>query len=675
MSNPTRGRRARVSTRRPDPFVQQAFGGKSFIDLQRNAMQWRNQLHRSGVTDMGSGTQPLPNPSQIRRYTQTQLAIFLEQAIVVGNTARLANMNALASNRLIPEPQVPAPAILSGAVRVPPRMTPVIGIPNRSGLMSQSGNNLTTQNIITRNVLTGGNAQPHSRAFAKQQRIPNLKSSAGLGMLKVQPTFGSRSIMGVDNLVSAVPVEQVVTNTPPEAGGVGFNVDDNLVVLTTARISELGQGAFHSGSIRDLLVGISERVGPNASFEDVANSIDPAGFDAGFTGRSTLTGDQVNVLIRSTLQALAVGRKLGASNVERKEQLQNPGGSMLPTNPVIDQASKDISDNTSLAPVTATQSRATLGDTLDPVNDTFDPTAGLPTASSSSSSSTEANRGLAVTQENPSARALEKKYDFEPTDRLSSIPGAAENAFSLIYGDGYEDNSYLGNAVAEEASDIAGEFKEQVEGRAKEFRVAGEKAAFDFATTGDTSSAAQMANDVKDQVMGHVRDFASDPRQGVASRAEAIGRDLADRAASRISGRVPRDAPGVFDEMKGILNGALESKERGGYSEGAGGTGNLPAGPVYRNQHGVGHGRAIDHDGSGGLSQAERDHMPFNERQLAYLHQFNPHMAGKLAGPTKIKKKKPRRISSKRTSQQIDIVQQGNAAAAAYRDVFKTSFQ
>jgi len=257
---------------------------------------------------------------------------------------------------------------------------------------------------------------------------------------------------------------------------------------------------------------------------------------------------------------------------------------------------------------------------------------------------------------NPVVVRWENETEQEPTKTLPKLPNADRHAYGLIYGDGYNDSTPLGNVGGnvdqiEESKSHSSTFADLVER--------------------ERVSNIEQDIDVEEvsQRMGHVEDLLQDPRVAAAAEktAEFFKNEAKRRISRRLGGEVPKEAQGVLDDMKGILSSGERDRQNGGYSEGPGGTGELPLQNRASGRSG------IDYNGDGSLSQKERDEAKYNAA-LSYIQRYNPLAAGKLGGSTKVRRSKPIPVSMKKSRNQVNLVRQSVAGAQAYRDVFQTTF-
>jgi hypothetical protein len=176
-------------------------------------------------------------------------------------------------------------------------------------------------------------------------------------------------------------------------------------------------------------------------------------------------------------------------------------------------------------------------------------------------------------------------------------------------------------------------------------------------------------------------DLLNDPRSAATEMAKDVAKEIVKRGKKALGDEVPRRAPGQWSDLLAGMNAAERDIARGGggFSEGMGGTGNLPN---YQAGFGVTGPRRITGDpkppdGGGNprpLTQRERDEAKYNQ-SLAYIQQYNPLLAQKLKGSITIPREPLVPISSTRFSNQVKRVQHGVAGHAAYRDVFRTTFK
>ena len=266
------------------------------------------------------------------------------------------------------------------------------------------------------------------------------------------------------------------------------------------------------------------------------------------------------------------------------------------------------------------------------------------------------------------SKALEEvEQSFEPTKDIAEVAGAFENAFSLIYGSEY-DSAVYGTENIERVKN----FVEQ----SKLMREIGEKHGIkeyiEYGKSGLIESGEEVLKSAKKTGIESLKDIATDvmtggeldPWAAATSVAENVLAEGARRVRERVAGEVPRDAPGQLDELGGILRGGR------GFSEGAGGSGDLPV--RYNRQ---GHGGI--HASGNHITLAQR--FPnINERPNADPRgkpvPIDTTLAGAAKGKTVIKKKKPRRISTRQWGNQVDLVQQGVAGANAYRNIFQNTY-
>jgi hypothetical protein len=266
------------------------------------------------------------------------------------------------------------------------------------------------------------------------------------------------------------------------------------------------------------------------------------------------------------------------------------------------------------------------------------------------------------------SKALEEvEQSFEPTKDLAEVAGAFENAFSLIFGSEYDSAAY-GTENIERVKNFVEESKLVRDLGAKHDI----EKFIEHGRSGLIEAGQEVLESAKKTGMESVKDIATDvmtggeldPWDAARSVAENVLAEGARRVRERVSGEVPRSAPGQLDDLRGILKGGR------GFSEGAGGSGDLPV--RYNNQ---GHGGI--HASGNHITLAQR--FPnINERPNADPRgkpvPIDTTLAGMAKGKTVIKKRKPRRISTKKWGTQIDLVQQGVAGSNAYRNVFQNTY-
>ena len=152
----------------------------------------------------------------------------------------------------------------------------------------------------------------------------------------------------------------------------------------------------------------------------------------------------------------------------------------------------------------------------------------------------------------------------------------------------------------------------------------------------------------------------TDPRQSITK----FGKEVAQKGIENTL------RGGSVTDLAGIVSDAARSALRGGFSDGPGGTGNLP------NRQARSVINSLDLDRNRRYSQKERDEMIYKNRLngMGYIEQYNPLAAGRMKGSIKIPRKMPPSISTKRQSNQVKLVQQSVGNYKQRRDIFQTSF-
>lgn len=240
----------------------------------------------------------------------------------------------------------------------------------------------------------------------------------------------------------------------------------------------------------------------------------------------------------------------------------------------------------------------------------------------------------------------------EQTNDVAGLPGAWANATSLVYGDGDENAaSALPEDEVKSAFDAVKKIGSMLaEGVIPPDQIEQAKAGMQSARDFLSSAGIDPENPAGSEDQSGVN-----PRGVIDHIQTQVERAIEGRASGRRdrgrNGEVPRSAPGLFDEMKGINN----------------------ANGIERVRRATNFGRRIagmsSMTSTGKVDEAKFDAM------LAHLWKVNPLMAKKLKGTLKIQRKKPAHISTKMQRNQVDLIQQGNARYKEIRDVFQTSYQ
>lgn len=344
---------------------------------------------------------------------------------------------------------------------------------------------------------------------------------------------------------------------------------------------------------------------------------------------------------------------------------------------------------------------------------------------------------LAVTADRAPRNQLyeETVQALEPTGELKKIADAWDNSYSLVYGDGYQGgNPVLGTAGASEqfvkdvrnGMDHVAQFTMD-EGQRKideAVRLAREGAPdhqygplynqgkammaegqdmmreFEKMQHSNLPSVQKAKEQVAQTVQNKFQEVLEDPNKAlnaleqfgevikdpkgaVMKTGEMVADEMKRRTEDYALGKLPKDAPGVFDDMKGVLSSAVEDRKEGGHSQGAGGTGEINDYFERLRQAG---GRI-----QGGVLSRARGARPDvgGQRQMgtsgtstsSYFPQSDNSLPKdddelrKYTGSLKIARKPVPKISRKKAHNQVYAVQRGIAEYNAYKTVFNSSFR
>jgi hypothetical protein len=393
-------------------------------------------------------------------------------------------------------------------------------------------------------------------------------------------------------------------------------------------------------------------------------------------------------LINSALQDPKAGisrmlERIAGTNLDKTPAMQ---ASMLPTDPLVDEFSRDNIDRMRAEPLTTSGERPSQSSVV------------------SSSIPSQPQPDLSEQKESPVDIADEKTDPL-----LGSRPSAGrDNALSRITPQEAQEKGY----TREQLTDASNRFRQaeagiqDISGRVRDnpfFReVAEQKYGYSPEDMEHMARAAEWGARSAGDLVDNVGEVAVDPRRQLAE----TGATLADNMARRVvDSQVPglydtvkefagRANIGTFEDMEGVLRQGVDIARRGGFSRGPGGVGNLPNPQAHEEL------KEIDTDRDGRVSRRERREAPKNHG-IRFVERFNPEAAGRLRHPTEAEamarerrramafglRKQPRKgelriarepiipISTKKARNQVKLVQKAVAGYKERRDIFQTSFK
>lgn len=339
-----------------------------------------------------------------------------------------------------------------------------------------------------------------------------------------------------------------------------------------------------------------------------------------------------------------------------------------------------------------------------------------------------------------------KDYDkgFDPIKGLPENKESYDNSYSLSYGDGYDGEN--GALSANASSYLMTENKEQkgaewIHDDIKRGQAFISRAHDLERSEGYTERVANLFDSGESIIenarkqIDKIQDAASDPMkaldaaeqfsevlkdpQGAAMKVgELLKDEVKSRAEDLARGVIPKDAPGVLDDMRGLLESKIQDTIEGGISEGAGGLGEIarripfgvhvphmqaervPTGqPVpYRQGQPIPTGRVVPHMQARPIPTGQQ--VPYREGQQIPIGQPVPYAQAqpipigqpvpltraqrvelrdndelrKYTGSVRIKRKPVKKISRRRSHNQVGMIQRGVAESKAYKNVFNSTF-
>jgi hypothetical protein len=611
-----------------------AYGGESGGNRKRRlALQLRAQMERDNFTYLGGEEHPLPTVTDLQRGNARVHDEFIQQGLVAVAGAGLSTRYLTFRNRYndIVNTPVGRPSIRQ-LQRIDERRRDARRIeadrrPGTSIESERTEGKLTEGQTITTGSIDGEAIR--GRTELTSEKIPARDTGAGFGFggLDDEPVIPTvarfsgprtrvfdesvRSDLIVSSHSRQAPVfesisRRLVDLQPTEAPlFADVDLDDILgthpslsrdpvtLLRDQAAIRDSVMAFFDNSNMAGMLTNADREY----AVREIAKTVD----DARVSGinqeiiEDTVSGVVDEIMDRHNIDdfASSMTRQLieGIMDMANKGDGDTPGteGSLLPTDPLVDEVARDL-ENTDFGR-DPREEKANLGDPS--TNERQVPNQ---VQREGKYDQADADEG----KHNPAIVNQERKDEFEPTRDLADLARGFENAYSFIYGDGYEANAPIlasGTEVdrvrrgIQQIGHVLNQPSVNSIGADNLNRLRG--------LVDTAREVVDRMDSVDPNLVGRVTDLITDPSGRPANLAGDFIRDIADRAG--VSGDI-RDAPGVFDELGGVVQSAAR-----GFVNGQGAS----MGPLPR----IGREliNTIDFDRNGTISQQERDEARMND--------------------------------------------------------------